>query len=152
MSSSYLVMGEIVDPFLWADGDYVADVTFVGEKNGTYGNYMSAEWTDNKTGKTLFETFNVNSSEENIRKWQLSEWFKFCLQVGGIQKGEEYKESRIYGKRCKITVKNIDLKNGKRKSIVTNRVPVDESTGDYPVSIPALNVSTSAALNDEVPF
>lgn len=147
MSSNYMVMGEIVDPFLWEDGDYVADVTFVGEKGGTYGIYMSAEWTDNKSGKTLFETFNVNSSDENIRKWQLSEWFKFCLQVGGLQKGEEYNESRIYGKRCKITVKNIDLKNGKRKSIVVNRVLIDNMVG-----IPQKPTSTSEILNDEMPF
>lgn len=146
-------VGKVVNPFLWEDGKYLVENTFVGEKKGDFGNYISVEWFDQEKQRNLFETFNIASTDENIRQWQLSEWNKFLQQVAGLKEGEPYHESKVYGKKCWITVKTHTNKNtGKTKSIVVHREPVDESTGDYPVSIPALNVSTSAALNDEVPF
>lgn len=141
-------VGKVVNPFLWEDGKYLVENTFVGEKKGDFGNYISVEWFDQEKQRNLFETFNIASTDENIRQWQLSEWNKFLQQVAELKEGEPYHESKVYGKKCWITVKTHTNKNtGKTKSIVVHREPLESSINTLSTA-----VKMGETLNDEIPF
>lgn len=141
-------VGKVVNPFLWEDGKYLVENTFIGEKKGDFGLYVSAEWFDSERQRNLFETFNIGSADENIRQWQLNEWNKFLQQVAGLKEGEPYHESKVYGKKCWITVKTYTNKNtGKTKSIVVHREPLESSINTLSTA-----VKMGETLNDEMPF
>lgn len=151
MSLEGYIVGKVENPFLWQEGDHLGEIIFVGTKEGKFGKYVAVEWFSDKEKTNLLEAFDLWSSDEKIKAWHKSEWHKL-LQSVGLKEGEPYSESKVFGKKCHLTVKTYKNKNtGSEKSVVSKRVPfVNESTPEITIVNPEQSIGDG--LNDEIPF
>lgn len=159
------------------DGYYLAQVDHIEYVKGNYGNHHLVKWTilgpSEFEGRTHQERYNVEHENELVRKIAISNFSKFCVEIGGLKEGDVPTEENFLYKQANILIRSRTGKNDDKvysnivkMELVGNNKPVMNSSPEKPydaektaailalagIQMPEMPAASSAPLNDEVPF
>lgn len=153
------------------DGSYTAQVDHMECVNNEYGKHYAVSWKILRPfefeGRIHHEKFNINHANDQVRHIAIQNFAKFCVDIGGLSKGDIPSENNFLYKTANILIRNKAAKDGRAYANIVKRELVDkrESIESAPVnaafdsamvqygalSIPKSKPSNET-LNDEVPF
>lgn len=154
------------------DGDYVAQVDHIECVVNDFGKYYAVTWRvlrpSQFEGRIHYERFNINHENDQVRHIAVQNFGKFCVDIGGLSKGDVPDEKNFLFKVANILIRNKTAKDGRSYANVVRRelVDKDQSIASAPVNaafdgamaqygvmpMPNANPSSGEPLNDEVPF
>lgn len=144
------------DENAFADGEYTAELQKMEEKNGNYGRTISVEWLivapEDYKNRLKWENFNIGSDKPEIREKAKQSLNKFWSQMTDDEDGASFDFSKVLYKEAVLKIKNYLGKDGLMRPYVVHRTLTEKQENKFSVEVPQTPLSTSAALNDELPF
>ncbi len=173
MSFNDFIVPEIEEYQGIPEGSYTAQVDHVEYMSNSFGNYYIVNWRilrpSEFEGNIHQERFNIEHENDQVRHIAIQNFAKFCVDIGGLAKGDNPKEENFLFKVANILVRNKNGKDGKIYKNVVKRELLNEGEpretaqtildshtfqGIAGSGMQPFQASTlpSDALNDGVPF
>jgi hypothetical protein len=154
------------------DGEYVAQVDHMERVTNDFGTYYAVHWRilrpSEFEGRIHYERFNINHGNDQIRHIAIQNFGKFCVEIGGLAKGDVPSEDNFLFKVANILIRNKAAKDGRTYANVVRRELVDKNleavsapvnkaydaaASQYAtLAMPQTGQASGDPLNDEVPF
>lgn len=175
MSSNFIV--QEVKEYQGLEGVFKARVDHVEYIRNGFGNYRIVNWAilspSEFEGRFHQERYNTESENEKVKEIAISNYSKFCIEIGGLKKGDEAKDENFLYKEAMITIRNrigkndgksysnivkIELIGGnpKQETFVEGIPQVTKDTAAVlaiaGIQMPTTPETSGQPLNDEVPF
>lgn len=155
------------------DGAYTAQVEHIEQVSNDFGNYYVVHWRIltpfEFEGNAHRERYNVGHKDERVRKFAISNFSKFCMEIGSLSEDDDLDEKHVLFRVAEILIRNKVAKDGNKYANVVKHTLVEPqqaslqpaqqpavppaNTVQYGnIAIPTAGAVSNQALNDDVPF